>query len=435
MLPVVLINTFAVIFLINFYFFINTLNIKNILGSFVSFIFYLALHFFLRFKTKSNLPNYLLLFWTIFFLVSSHFILKKNSVIWKGGFTVNEDFGWYPIKNQKNKELVGNNKEYFVSTDKFGHRNDNSYDSIKTKDIVIQGDSNTFGYGLNVDETICKKIEALRNIQCFNLGISGFDTQHYFFQYKKFSNLFHDNERFILFNTGNDYSLSALSTPYLLPRPFLFQNNNLEVILKDDISIPFKKQAYGHKFLPIYSEYNAKIKNVIIGRNWGDWMPQSLSKFHLFIFFFDLIYPIINNFIIVNFYSSELKYGKLLTPYYPDWQLKSFQEWPEPYKKYWNQFKILLQKISEQQSKKTTLVLFPFKQQITEYRKLMTQDIFSIQKKIADESKKNNLKVLDLTTVFLNHKNQEALYQKDDHLSALGIEIISNSISNNLLIK
>ena len=65
----------------------------------------------------------------------------------------------------------------------------------------------------------------------------------------------------------------------------------------------------------------------------------------------------------------------------------------------------------------------------------MTQDIFSIQKKIADESKKNNLKVLDLTTVFLNHKNQEALYQKDDHLSALGIEIISNSISNNLLIK
>ncbi len=432
-MSIFLINFSGLIILLSFWLFLKDLNIAYVFIILIFLFFFLLLFFFIRFKNKKKIANIILIAYLICFLVFSHTLLKDRNVVWKKGFSTNEFVGWYPIKNMNKQALIANSKEYIVSTDKFGHRNFNTYPEKRSIELLIQGDSNVFGFGLKTEDTICIKLESLINKKCFNFGVPGFDMQHFYFQFEKFNKLFNVNHRIILFNVGNDYGLSALSTPYLLPRPFLYldKKNNLKKVI--DINIPFKAQVYGHKFIPIYSDYNQKLSTVSIGRDWGNWMPKNLSNFYLLMFAFELTYPRITKLFVENFQQEKISQGKLLNPYYPEWQLRKFSSWPSPYKDYWKQFKELLRQISQQNVKKNTIVIFPYKRQIEKYKKYMSKEVFTIQKKLIEEANLYSINIIDLTPSFLDHSNYIELYQEDQHLSARGIEFITKIINKHNL--
>ena len=96
--------------------------------------------------------------------------------------------GWYPIKNMKNRPLQSLGGMYFVTTDKFGHRNQLPY--LHDLEYIVQGDSNLFGFGLKEEDTLCHKLNILTGKGFYNFGVSGFDFCSYYFQYKNFSEKF-----------------------------------------------------------------------------------------------------------------------------------------------------------------------------------------------------------------------------------------------------
>ncbi len=91
--------------------------------------------------------------------------------------------------------------------------------------ILLQGDSQAWGYGLSDAETVAARLEKeLPNARCINAGVPGYDLQQYPTQAERLRVLYPVDRRILLVNVGNDYACSALQTPYLYPRPYLEQD-------------------------------------------------------------------------------------------------------------------------------------------------------------------------------------------------------------------
>ena len=162
------------------------------------------------------------LVWTVVTIVASDVSLRYREGIWTG-FRFDAELGWYPVANQRDVLMESKDGTYRVSTDTLGHRNEIVYPRDRRLSVVLQGDSNAFGFGLKLDDTFCAVFTRASGEACFNLGVPGYDTQHYYFQFEAITRRFAVRTRIILFNVGNDFTLSALESPYLIPRPYLFR--------------------------------------------------------------------------------------------------------------------------------------------------------------------------------------------------------------------
>ena len=276
--------------------------------------------FYLFFLFSKNIRKIALIFtsiWAIIALLTSNAILTNKHSIWTG-FEYDRSMGWYPLKNMKNMPLQSLEGMYFVTTDEFGHRNQLPY----TPDLehIVQGDSNLFGYGLKDEETLCRKLGTITGKKFYNFGVSGFDFCSYYFQYKRFAEEFNIKKRIIFFNIENDFTCSALLSPYLIKRPYL---ENVNGVIKEfpDNTNALKRQVYGYKFIDKYKQFDHSVEPLASGREWGNICPKWVEAVPLFFYIAEKVYPRIYG-IIGRFYSDEkMKTAEFLSPTFPVWLL------------------------------------------------------------------------------------------------------------------
>ena len=270
--------------------------------------------------------------WLLLTFAASEVSLRHREGIWTG-FRFDSQLGWYPIANQKNVSLESKDGTYRVTTDRLGHRNDLDYPADHRLSVVLQGDSNAFGFGLAQGETFCALFTEASGTPCFNLGVAGYDAQHYYFQFENIVRRYAVGDRIILFNVGNDFTMSALESPYLIRRPYLYRSGEKTEAVTD-LPMPFKKQVYGHRFIAPYGMFDEGMQSVSTGRDWGRTAPEWLADLYLPTFIFELFYPRIIKLYNATFKSEEMAAGRRLNPYYPDWLLLRPEHWPQPYRRF-----------------------------------------------------------------------------------------------------
>lgn len=444
LLPFLIFNLSAIVFVVTFSFFALDLRWTYVAYMLVALFFFILFYGFLRYKNYIQLANRSLTGWFFVFLISSHIVLGQREGVWRG-FQTDPILGWYPQADMRGRKLdTKTNEKYIVFTDALGHRNIHPYPASRKLNLVLQGDSNAFGFGLKDDDTFCGQLELINPEPCFNFGVPGYDTQHFFYQYERITNNYEIDTRIILLNIGNDYSLSALKTPYLIRRPYMYLNEDNQLVMMRNIAMPFRKQVYGYKFLPPFEKYDNDMAPMNSGRDWGNWMPEWLNKFRLGMFVFELFYPRIENFYLKVFKKEALNEGNLINPYYGVWQLTKFEFWPEPFKSYWPHFEALLKKISQQKAKRTIIVMFPIKSQVLtsqiELEKSVAGngtyeyaiDRFVLQRKISEYLENIDVTLIDVADEFTSYPTPKDLYQTDYHLSKEGMKLVVQSVSKTL---
>lgn len=371
--------------------------------------------------------------WIAVFLLASHLTLGYHDGVWQVA-RVDDSIGWVLKENLNNASLEGPaGTRYIVTTDDRGYRNHNKWPTDgEVLPVILQGDSNAFGFGLQEAETFCRVWEKRsgRAEHCFNIGVPGYDLQHYYFQYRKFEDKYQIGKRIILFNVGNDFTASALDSPYLIRRPYLYiENDKTESYAPEPAK--FQKQVYGYYFIKPYERFSDQMNLVSMGHDWGRYMPGWFAEFRLGAFLFGMIYPRVFRIYVLTVLSrEEQEHGKALNPYYPSWQLLDMTAWPEPYKDYTHHFSALVKKISRQRAEDTVLILIPMREQVltneldsavANHPKFQANAMNSYVTGIAHEL---GIRVIDATPHFLNHPTPHRLFQADHHVSAEGISLI-----------
>lgn len=372
----------------------------------------------------------IVLAWTMVSLVTSNFVVdswQSRQRLWTA-FVFNARYGWYPEPHLVNRRLLTPHGSYLATTDECGHRNSLPYPADGVLPIVVQGDSNAFGFGLSDDETLAARLNArLSGTQVFNLGVPGFDLNHYYYQYEDLSRRFKMGTRIILWNIGNDFTLSALETPNYFRRPYLYVGKG-EVRQAADFQAPFPVQGYGQSFLPPYRKYDSLIDEPAY--DWADIYPPVLIRTPL------------SRQLIRTYHPKLAKALERVRPrqpqlelYDPSWMLLKREYWPAPFDQYARDFPLLLRAL-KQQNPHLILCPFPFREQVipaeqaARKEKLVASghgpDDFgplafnTFLKGVCDAE---GIRLVDPTSEFLNVKDPLMLYQPgDQHLSAEGME-------------
>ena len=377
--------------------------------------------------------------WTITALLTSNIILITKDSIWTG-FEYDSSMGWYPIKNMKNRPLQSLGGMYFVTTDKFGHRNQLPY--LHDLEYIVQGDSNLFGFGLKEEDTLCHKLNILTGKGFYNFGVSGFDFCSYYFQYKNFSEKF-KIKKVIFFNIENDFTFSMFSSPYLIKRPYLENDNGIIKEFPDNTN-ELKRQVYGYKFTDKYKQFNPAVEPLAFGRAWGNSFPKWVEIFPVFFFFAEKFYPRVFG-IISHFYPAEkIENAAFLNPAVPVWILLKKELWPQPYKDYAGDFERIVSHLKKQ-NENIYICLFPTRAQVVNsdfnntVNFLLNKgynrndiDRFSFNKYMADICLRNKIVFIDCTPDFYRNVSVENLFQSGSHLSGKGIELCAQVIAGEL---
>jgi hypothetical protein len=374
--------------------------------------------------------------WMVGTLLASHFEVahwQAQQRLWSG-FVFDSRYGWYPEANLHQRELLIPNGTYIASTDELGHRNPLPYPEDHLLPAILQGDSNAFGFGLAEDETLSAVLNALRpDLPIYNVGVLGFDLNHYYYQYAELSKQFQIKRRIVLWNIGNDFTLSALETPNFFRRPYLYVDHS-EVRFASDFRSPFPVQGYGQSFIPPYRSYDGLIRTV--ADDWADLYPAFLVRWPL------------SRQLIRTYHPKLCRFGELLPGkpkqlelFAPDWMMLKRELWPAPYTQYAEDLPLLLRELKQQNSQ-LTICVFPFREQVIpeEFRakeRLLTaagyaaSDIEPLSfnryfKAICDAEA---ITLVDPTQRFLQQNDRAALYQRNDqHLSAQGMRICAEEL-------
>lgn len=398
---------------------------------------------YLLFLFSKNFGKAALIFtsiWAITALLASNIILINKHSIWTG-FEYDRSMGWYPLKSMKNMPLQSLDGMYFVTTDKFGHRNQLPY--LPDLEYIVQGDSNLFGFGLKDEETLCRKLGMITGKKFYNFGVSGFDFCSYYFQYKHFAEKFNIKKRIIFFNIENDFTFSMFSSPYLIKRPYLENDNGIIKEFPDNTNA-LKRQIYGYRFTEKYRQFNPVVEPLAFGRAWGNICPKWVEMFPVFFFFAEKIYPRVFN-IISYFYPAEkIEEAAFLNPVFPAWLLLKRELWPQPYKDYANDFERIVSHLKKQ-NENIYICLFPMRAQVISSdfngtvnfllnRGYKKGDInrFSFNEYMADICLKNKIVLVDCTPDFYREGAAEKLFQSGNHLSGKGIELCAKVLAKEL---
>lgn len=368
--------------------------------------------------------------WMAAALIGGHLLVAGQSGIWKG-FRLDAELGWYPIAGQTNTRFEGADGTYRASTDALGHRNARPYPADGVLPVIVQGDSNIFGFGLADGETFCERWTVRGGAACFNVGVPGFDPQHYLVQHRALNRRgFEIKRRVVIFNVGNDYAMAALSTPYLLPRPYLFLVNGKRTE-SGPIAQPFQRQVYGHHFIPPLSAFDFGLTTVTLGRDWNG-VPPAIEAVPLVAMAAEKLGARTVALYTHIFARDAERQGKVFNPYYPNWQMQVFDAWPEPYRLYAPHFRALMAAIGEQPAGETVVVLMPMKERVVPARREAvlatlpsdTIDPDALSRFVAAAAEAGGMRVIDPTAAFLAHPDAAALYQSDGHLSAAGMDLL-----------
>lgn len=354
--------------------------------------------------------------WTAAALVGGHLLLSAHEGVWRG-FRLDAELGWYPQADLADAVFESAEGTYRASTDRFGHRNRLAYPADGRLPVMVQGDSNIFGFGLGEDETYCARWAARGGQPCYNVGVSGYDPQHYVFQadWLRARGLV-PALRVVVFNLGNDYSMTALTTPYLLPRPYLTADGETRRVEQ-----PFRRQVYGHHFIPPLARFDDGLATVTLGRDWSC-VPTWIERVPLAAFALEKLGSrAVKAWVHLFGREAEIR-GKVYNPYYPAWQLQAVDRWPEPYRLFLPHFEAVMARLAAQPAERTVVVLMPMKDRMALPPGHGEAD--SLADVVADISRRHGMTVIDPTPAFLARPDRAALFQPDGHLTAGGMDLL-----------
>lgn len=370
---------------------------------------------------------------TLIFSNSAVAYWQSQHRLWSG-FLFDSRYGWYPEPNLSERPLPIPKGSYVASTDELGHRNRLPYPANHVLPAILQGDSNAFGFGLAEEETLSAVLNSLRPRQAvYNVGVPGFDLNQYYFQYADLASKFQIQHRIILWNVGNDFTLSALETPNFFRRPYLYVEEG-SVRYAPDFRAPFPVQGYGQSFIPPYADYNGLIQTA--ANDWADIYPELLIRVPLSRQLIRTYHPKICR-------VGELVFRKTeqIELFAPGWMLLKRELWPAPFSRYADDLPRLLREL-KRQNPRLTICLFPFREQIVpeEFRDKQ-QALFAAGYAASDIEplafnryfktlcEAESIQVVDPTPQFLREQAPLSLYQiEDQHLSAKGIRLCADEL-------
>ena len=245
--------------------------------------------------------------------------------------------------------------------------------------------------------------------------------------------------RIILFNVGNDFTLSALESPYLIPRPYLFREGGATNTVTE-LSSPFKKQVYGHHFILPYGEFDDGMATVSPGRDWGRSVPEWMAELRLPTFAIELFYPRIVEFYYRVFDKERIAVGKRLNPYYPRWLLLRPEYWPEPFNHYRAEFEALFSAIAAQPHDRLVIVMFPMRMQVLTSDDALADkfsrdghgpehiDRSALNRFVSELGSRLGVTVVDGLEAFRAHEKPGSLFQSDHHLSPAGMRLVVETV-------
>jgi hypothetical protein len=406
-----------------------------LVGAAVCGVVLLLLSAFLAHQGAGRATRWAWLGWIVVALVASHVSLGAREGIW-AGFRFDASLGWYPEADSTTDQETVVGGSFHVVTDALGHRNPWPYPADNHLPVLLQGDSNAFGFGLQADETFCAVYTERSGTRCYNFGVPGFDVQQYYLQYERVVRpRFTADRRVILLAFGNDYTLSALASPYLIPRPYLWRDGDTLATVQPP-PLPFRKQVYGHHFIKPYAEYDAGLATVIVGRDWGRWMPPWFAALRLPAFVFEMAYPRALDAWYAAFAPDAIAAGQALNPYYPPWLMAAPEHWPEPYRAFRADFAALYAALAAQHPN-TAVVAFPMRNQVLMDADASRQrlvdlgypaeafDRRAINRYLAGLARDNGVAFYDATDDLLADPDPRSLYQqRDEHLSPRGMRLV-----------
>ncbi|MCX7935952.1 MAG: hypothetical protein N3A66_11920, partial [Planctomycetota bacterium] len=324
-----------------------------------------------------------------------------------------------------------------VSTDALGFRNCLPYPADGRIPCAVQGDSNVFGFGLEEADTLCAQINRALPGVAYNFGVCGYDLNQYFFQYERLSEYLKPALRLIVFNTGNDFSASALSTPYYYPRAYLWVSEG-KVAKHHGAVTPLAAQAYGQHFIAPYAAYDHLIAEPEHG--WAEYYPLWLLERPLGRFLVEAIHPCACRW----WESAEKRLGRRrerVDVHYPRWLLLKAERWPEPFASYAADFLLLLAKIHSQ-NPRLAICLIPMRSQVIPAKQAEVKawlrkrgygesdfDSNAFAAYLRPACDRLGIALIDPLPRFSRHPSPERLYQAgDEHLSALGQALLAEII-------
>ena len=377
----------------------------------------------------------LLLWITVTLIVSNSTVTywQSQQRLWSG-FVFDPRYGWYPEAGMRERKLLIPGGSYVASTDGRGHRNTLPYPDDGRLPTILQGDSNAFGFGLAEDQTLSAILNSiLPEMAVYNVGVLGFDLNHYYFQYAELAQEFQIGHRIILWNVGNDFTLSALETPNYFRRPYLFVDQS-KVCQAADFRSPFPVQGYGQSFIPPYQDLNPLIQT--IADDWADIYPESLIRLALSRQLIRTYHPKICRAVELALHTQQS-----LELFNPGWMLLKRELWPAPFDQYANDLPLLLRQLKQQNSR-LTLCAFPFREQvITDESKAKIAalksagysddviDPLAFNRYLKTICDAESIELVDPTPRFLKAASPISLYQPgDQHLSELGMRLCAEEI-------
>jgi len=160
------------------------------------------------------------------------------------------EIGWVPNNGMS---FITNGKT--VSFNSLGFRGE-EVDSSK-QHIILVGDSVTFGYGVNDNETIDYYLNnKFENLQTINLGVTGYGLDQSYIRLKKSIDNLNPKYIIVIIYTGNDFEDTISDTTFSRKsKPlFILEDGELELInsdVKENSCINlFSKSWTLNKFLP-----------------------------------------------------------------------------------------------------------------------------------------------------------------------------------------
>lgn len=404
----------------------------------VSFVFFVAclISFLILYYSMSSGAGWKgmasLVFWLAISLSFGGSLARSHySPYWKG-FEPDPLTGWKGVPNLKNFVMKGGAVSFTVTTNALGYR---ETEGVRDVEYLVQGDSNVFGYGLADDELLTAQLNKKSGkIAFYNAGVYGFDVNNYYFQYNKIKDEVSFRNRIIMFNVGNDFTVSILKTPYYMMRPYLDIDPTGKPVEKYTHP-PVSGQIYGVKFIDKYASYDS-IVSAPLRYSWWDYYPDFFPRAPLAMLLIEkfMAFPCFKT---IQFTPSKLEF------FYPTWMLLKKDHWPEPFKSYAKDFKRILKALHEQ-DQSVILCLYPMRQQVLkeDRRKAVAsllkqgwkhEDIcpLALNKYLMETCREIGMDAVD-TTPALQGMNDDIFQANNSHLSSKGMEIVATVLWEHL---
>ncbi len=173
---------------------------------------------YIRNKKKRNLiiNIFLLIIVLLIFLIFTEVILRyfglSCSIVDKNNdapFLISDE-GYHYMKSNYNGRFKCITFDTMIKTNSYGFR-DNGF-NITENGIILLGDSITFGYGVEQDETFAQILEndlSSKGTDVYNLGVAGYGLKEYNWIYDKYSKELKHELVILALYEGNDFQESC----------------------------------------------------------------------------------------------------------------------------------------------------------------------------------------------------------------------------------